>query len=792
MARILDAESEAFAPVQRAPVQRVPGETSREKLQNIGLMADVAGKIKPFADLAIRGGSALYGGAQDWFKQEREEEYKKGHVGDVAYDLTGPEEHPSETEFRRAAAHHKVQSDVYPFKIDKLSPEVAQQVKEWDLGLDEKFNKDYESEKRADSEFAATPAPSSPTPTQQKDSDNAPPTSPIAGSARKGPPGGSAEPQAPQAPAPTKPAPSALDELSRARTNYSESVKEVDRLKSELNKNPRDMQLQAQLRLAQGVEKDKLAQVNALANKPGVYELERTSRAERTKLEQPVRVSAPAQDVPIGADKMVLPEVPASAKEHAYAPSVGISSPSPYDEMRRKEEAAAEVKAKAEEQAKAPPKTLKEASQEQLQVAADKLAEFVKKNPKDALLANRLKMVEMELQHRQEPMSYDDWVAKVRGANTPEEQAAALQAGKNVHMPITSIEDLFSPSAERARKIAVGITKDDRGLFPEMERRTETQQELDKARAINYYTDAWRKGQMTDVEYKQAMAKIGYTQAQTESTQAKTETERAMLPYRMLEKGEIGAKLHAAHQKLTAETDAINAKLSHEIDEMDARSAKLRAEAQKARSRGGAGGAGIDKKAIIALIKEFNDKRKEKVSSLDSIMRDAEMSEDKAEANARSAKQHADMMSLQVGKKIDTTGLYGDKLKQAISINADIQERQERADAAAATAEALESVYQKAHSAKERINEQRRVFNKQDQEDEAYANYLSSLVVPKGVPGIEEFKKSRQPESAGQVLPQKPKGAESFDTKKGAWRMTLPNGESAWWVKGAWKQPKTK
>ena len=88
MARILDAESEVFRPVQQR-VERIPGVSATEKIQQLSMMGDIATKAVPFADLLVRGAGSAYSGIHDWFAEQEQKEKAEAAKTRRAGELEG-------------------------------------------------------------------------------------------------------------------------------------------------------------------------------------------------------------------------------------------------------------------------------------------------------------------------------------------------------------------------------------------------------------------------------------------------------------------------------------------------------------------------------------------------------------------------------------------------------------------------------------------------------------------------------------------------------------------------------
>ena len=131
MARILDTESEAFAPVQRAPVQRVPGESVRDKWQNFGLMAESIKGALPLADLAVRGLDTAYGGIKDWFAEsERKDEAEKAALRrakglDDSFSGTEAPAQPTQTEAVAKGVEETPEQKIASERLFKMMNEQA-------------------------------------------------------------------------------------------------------------------------------------------------------------------------------------------------------------------------------------------------------------------------------------------------------------------------------------------------------------------------------------------------------------------------------------------------------------------------------------------------------------------------------------------------------------------------------------------------------------------------------------------------------------------------------------------
>jgi hypothetical protein len=221
--------------------------------------------------------------------------------------------------------------------------------------------------------------------------------------------------------------------------------------------------------------------------------------------------------------------------------------------------------------APAAPKTLATASDDELKKARGRLETLVAQNPQDTEYARRLKQIDLELRHRGEQMEYEDWAARARAADTVEEQAKVLEMAKNVRMPVGGLQGLLKTGFERAKEAALG-TREEKGLFPEVPRPV-SDWEIKLKQANILYKEGLAAGLPEKQARDRATAILKMQQANVAAEKA--ETEAATREPKVIDLREAAQLKHAQEERLNAQTKAINEKLPNEIALMKSRSAAL-------------------------------------------------------------------------------------------------------------------------------------------------------------------------------------------------------------------------
>lgn len=235
------------------------------------------------------------------------------------------------------------------------------------------------------------------------------------------------------------------------------------------------------------------------------------------------------------------------------------------------------------------PKTLATASDDELASVGRRLQKLVQENPNDPEFANRLRQVELEQRHREEKMEYEEWAPMARAANTPEEQQRVLEMAKRVRMPVEGIAGLLKSPSERAKEKALG-TREEKGLFPEMERpTTEWDIALKKAKIVSEQGKAQGLSDKQATERAKAWVLLNrgdLAAEQAESVAAKREPE-------VINIQEAGRLKHMQERLAEAKAAEIEALLPVKTQKYQADIARLRGLAARTRAAGG-GGRGIN------------------------------------------------------------------------------------------------------------------------------------------------------------------------------------------------------
>ena len=439
------------------------------------------------------------------------------------------------------------------------------------------------------------------------------------------------------------------------------------------------------------------------------------------------------------------------------------------------------------------PKTIGDASDEQLAMVKGKLEERLKTMPGDQVMAQRLKDVNDELEYRKTekaPVTYDQWAALARKATTPEQQAKVLEYAKDVHMPVRGLQDLFTRNMQLAEEQALG-TKTEKGLFPETERESEAKRAYLLASADEKLASGMRKRDLTPAELQVLEARERYYLAGAGLRGEQAEDLSALRPYKAGKMEEQIHDLHEHHLKLAAETNAINQKLGPQIDKIKAESAKLRALAAKARRGGAGGGLSADE---LKLIREYNDRGRERVQEADTVAKQAETNAERAVASAREARLRAELAERNVSEPEDVSRLYGPAKTAAMQRNLEREKIKATSDAAKAVADQLEATAQKTQDAANQARAVHQAALKAGDDDRGIADELAQKYLERR--GVRPPSSTRTAPAAAPAAPAKPAAPTTGAPPKpanapaDAKLTTLRNGKQVWYVIGPDGKPR--
>lgn len=306
------------------------------------------------------------------------------------------------------------------------------------------------------------------------------------------------------------------------------------------------------------------------------------------------------------------------------------------------------------------PKTLATATDDELAGVKDRLEKLVQQNPQDPEFARRLKQVELEQRHRGEAMSYEDWAAKARAADTLEEQQRVLELAKKTRMPVEGLEGLLRTGFERAKLKALG-TPGEKGLFPEVSRTSEEQRFLYMQRAIAQQLQNQGLDPMI-------AAKIAEKEAHARLYGQRAEAEGAMLPYKVGRAEEQIHTEHERHQRMQQVREIADKKLPDEIALMKARTANLLSNARKA--RGGGGGAGRTKDDLLKAVQILQTEDQKTIDNVDGMYRDALRNQGAIQAQAQNDERDAGVAKSNYEDALSSgVGLFGaDKAKHDFEV----------------------------------------------------------------------------------------------------------------------------
>lgn len=728
MARILSADTEAFAPSTFKPTALPERESSYDRqLRRLSAEIGLAEKAIPLADLVARGGSTLYGGIKDWFA-EREQEQKAEEAkarGVKGLDDFAGTKAPSGTTATEAVASGAPaiapnEQQIAQDRLSKLteqyanmSPEEQQRLSEESnrvlkqkyaeeqakaqklqaqkfYGEHPEFTRDVKSETLPqaaqalglrDVELAQQKAISEqkwdlPRSTSRVADERAAKEAQrerdyIAKLGKQLPPEGTVvSPEREQEIMGEvtgdwfKPAPSARPVQAQAEITPS-------RAESRVFRDPRTGELRSVEPSYPAIGRGSLG-----------YEPE-VSR------EQPFKVGGKAA-APVAASAEAESKTAAPARipiRHAAVEGFPATTPSDFKTTATADMVSAAAAKPVEAAKPAAPKTIGEATDDQLSTLKERLEAAIKARPEDQVLAGRLKDVDDELKYRQTkgtPRTYEQWAALARTADTPEKQARALELARDIHMPAGSLADLLTPSAQLAERQAMG-TSTERGLFPALEKPS------DMALRLKYIAQAEATGEMSHAKAQTERAKAYRDYQQGALYGAQTETEVGMLPYKKGMAEEKTFKLHSEHEKLDAQTNAINKKLGPEMDLLKARANRLRTSAP---------GRGAGRANLLPWAKELDDVGAEMVKEAQNVAKEAIDSAERAALNAQNAEEHARMVAEVVGD--EPTLRIGATTAERIAHEqrvAEFRHRQGLATAARNTANLAKATSDKANAA---------------------------------------------------------------------------------------------
>lgn len=690
MARILDTDTEAFAPVQHR-IERVPGQTAAEKLQNLGLMANVAKEAMPFADLAVRGIDTAYGGIKDWFaesgkKDEAEKAALRRAKGlDDSFSGTEAPAQPTQTESVAKSGAPSTQ-DIAKQRLEtiKLAPLPAERMSEYADKEAGEMTQGYKPE------FEELNVSVRPLTEDEKAAE---------------------EWKAARSKERTEQQKSMLAELRSAVGNPEEQQRIMQKIRESEKPTLGKSYLEGPARES----------LNLRRAKPVVGDMhldwfnqpaEQESRAEAMKLNMPAAAAeAPAATTTEPTRRPV-----------GHPATEGVLIP-----PERKPVAAAEPVAQPRQPAAAPvakpatPRTIGEATDEQLDMVKQKLEAQLKTAPTNQMLASRLKDVDDEMSYRKvekAPRTYSEWQALARQADTPEEQAKVLEYAKNIHMPSGGLLDLFTPNTQLAERQALG-SREEKGLFPETARESASKAALNYATAELKLRQGKRVEELTPAEREAIVERSEYYRAGAGLRGQQAQDLEETRPYRVGKMEEQIQTEHERHKKIAAETNAIEQKLGPQIDKLKAESAKLRSLRQRA-----AGGGGLSK-ADFQLMKEYDKRAKERVQEADKIAAQAEANAERAAAAAETAQLRAEMAKREVSEDEDTANLFGRARDAALARNAERQKARAISEQMGVIASARQSAAQKAQEAVTKTQENRSLVVKIGDEDRGIADDLA-------------------------------------------------------------------
>lgn len=562
MPRIIDVDTEAFAPTYRSTYQP-PREDPREaELRRMGAKMQLAGQALPFISEGIKGlDEYLVTPIQKALKEGREEEYKAKKAGQALYE-------PGETAMQKIARERMAEKEKQkPFDTSAWEKEeLDREAMEKDLfGKGDVWRLEAQKpsyvggeetakmfgEERP--EFGELEVPLGKT--------DEPDTSTLALIAKQREEQQVAQKLKEQEP-PTQPTVIARDPVT-----------------GELRAVPGQP--------SAGIGRGSLA-----------YEMEVSRQRSGLPPRKPVAATAPTEAAPAGVVQIGHPAVTGvkvpSPRKPAESEFAGVEAPAEPTQTAQMAKAAAAPAAPAK------PKTLADVTDDELSDVKRRLEKLVKQNPADKELADRLESVNLEQRHRGEKMEYEDWAAEARRATTPEEQARVLEMASRVRMPVEGLEGLLRSPFERAKLKALG-TPGEKGLFPETSRTSEEQRFLYMQKAIKQQLENEGVDPLT-------ASKIAKNQAQAEMYGSRTQETEAMLPYKMAYMGEGAQLRHAQEERMKQMGDIADQKLPNEIALMKARTAKLMADARRPRGAGGAGRSKDDLAKMIQILKAEDQK----------------------------------------------------------------------------------------------------------------------------------------------------------------------------------------
>lgn len=419
------------------------------------------------------------------------------------------------------------------------------------------------------------------------------------------------------------------------------------------------------------------------------------------------------------------------------------------------------AKAAAAPAAPAGPKTLATASDDDLSKASERLKRLVQQNPNDPEFARRLRQVELEQRHREEKFEYEDLAAEARAADTLEKQRAVLEKARRVRMPVGGIQDLITPSFELFKQEALG-KRGEPGLFPQMREAASPEQRLLYLERA-YTLQAQREGKdpATAAKIGKAQAQADLYGAQAGAARAKEEETRTLTPFKAGKIAEEIPKIHAQEQKLNAETDRIRTLLPGQKQKLADESAKLKALAAKARSSVRRGGSGLSPDEM-KIIKELNDRRNETVNQATRVETEAEAHYGRMEALAERAKLTAERAAFDASR-LGEEGLDEEQNRKI---------RQAKAEAEAAKKTAEQAEISRVGAEKERINAQnhKREALRAGDVDKADADFLTGLMLKRRGIVLPSQQKKEAPlatQPAAQPAAQQAKPATTRKSKSG-------------------------
>lgn len=507
MARILDAETEAFAPTFK-PVERVSARTMDDDLRRLGLVAGVAKEAMPLADLVARGGSTLYGGIKDWFaekgqKEDAEKAKARGVKGldDFAATETNPQPGPT------AAVAKGDTQEIAKQRLEAMTPE--------------------EEEKAAEDWKAARAKEHS-------------------------------EQQA-----------GMLAQLRSAVGNPEKQQEIMQKIRESERPTFGASIMQTPGRESMSLQKGKVAPAGDMHldwfTQPAREEAAPsvTTKGERLRLPT-TTYTEEFGGIPAGAMTAAPADITRKVNDPGRTGQVSYPAAPPRSTAA---ELVAEKKAEVEAATKKPvalekpsaPKTIGQATDSQLDVIQRKLQAAAQANPSDAGIAERLKDVTDELEYRATkdmPRTYEQWSALARMADTPEKQARVLEMAKNVHMPVAGLADLLTPSSQLAERQAMG-TSTERGLFPAMAKQAS---ELDLAKAAKAWSESRRLDLRNPYDLALLQAHIEESKAKSGLSDAKTSDIIAMIPSKVEAMEELGHQRHEMAGYYSAKAKAEDAR----------------------------------------------------------------------------------------------------------------------------------------------------------------------------------------------------------------------------------------